>query len=459
MCAPQPEMLEPSGQPLRPGSFDLMAASLPYQSALLGVLHLLYFSSQGIINWPKFHRPSLRVRVRKTLTQVLLCGLCVATPQQPQHMIFQFTRIQFTRIQFTKFQHTRFQKNPRKEDALSMNARILMPAIVVLLVMGALLSAFNPTRVGKPELELGTAIQVGAEPVGLALANDGSRLYVANAANHSLSIVTILEGGGSVVNIPLGLPNAKERLNSVALSPDAQTAFVTEVEKGRVYAVDLKASRVKGVAQTGSFPQGIVVSSDGRYVYTADTGSNSVTEIDTRTLKRSRSIAVSERPHSLAFGPTTAGSATLLVSTFVHSIDRIDLMSGKTLPPYDLGELARFQGLEVTRDGHVFVADGLSDSVQEFNPDGTTRGLNPGDVLKGKEFSPTDVALSVDGSRLYVVGRDGRLGVIDTTSGKLIQSLELGGDLRQVVVSQDGRVYATDTAGNRVVTAVPVTQK
>jgi DNA-binding beta-propeller fold protein YncE len=149
----------------------------------------------------------------------------------------------------------------------------------------------------------------------------------------------------------------------------------------------------------------------------------------------------------------------LLVSTFVHSIDRIDLMTGKTLNPYDLGELARFQGLEVGTDGRVYVADGLSDLVQAFNPNGTHMGLNPGDLLKGKEFSPTDVALSADGSRLYVVGRNGRLGVIDTVSGKLIQSLELGGDLRQVVVSKDGRVYATDFAGKRVVTAVPVTQK
>ena len=332
-----------------------------------------------------------------------------------------------------------------------MNTRILMPAIVVLLVMGAFLYAFNPTRGGRPELEVGSAIRVGSEPVGLALANDGQRLYVVNAADHNLSIVTVLEGGASVINVPV----AKERLNSVALSPDAQTAFVTEVDKGRVYVVDLVNAKVRGVAQTGSFPQGIVVSSDGRYVYTVDTGSNSVTEIDAIRLKRTRSIAVSERPHSLAFGPAN----TLLVSTFVHSIDRIDLITGKTLNPYDLGELARFQGLEVTSDGRVFVADGLSDVVQEFSPDGGTRGLNPGDVLKGKEFSPTDVALSQDGSRLYVVGRNGRLGVIDTASGRLIQNLELGGDLRQVVVSNDGRVYATDFAGGRVVTAVPVTQR
>jgi YVTN family beta-propeller protein len=337
----------------------------------------------------------------------------------------------------------------------SMNARILMPALFVLLIMGAMLYTFNPTRAGVPEVQVGNVIRVGREPVGLAVSNDGSKLYVVNAADHTLSVVTILEGGGSVVNVPI----AKERLNSVALSPDAQTAFVTEVEKGRVYAVDLTSANVRGVAQTGSFPQGIVVSSDGRYVYTADTGSNSVTEIETSTLKRTRSIAVGERPHSLTFGPVVAGAQTLLVSTFVHSIDRIDLMTGKTLIPFDLGELARFQGLEATPDGHVFVADGLSDVVQAFNPDGTHQSLNPGDVLKGNEFSPTDVALSKDGSRLYAVGRNGRLGVIDTGSGKLIQTLELGGDLRQVVVSQDGRVYATDFVGNRVVTAVPVTQK
>jgi YVTN family beta-propeller protein len=332
-----------------------------------------------------------------------------------------------------------------------MTARILMPAIFMLLVMGALLYTFNPTRGMAPELEVGNVIQVGSEPIGLAISADGSRLFVVNAADKTLSVVTVLEGGGSVVNIPL----TKQRLNSVALSPDAQTAFVTEVDKGRVFAVDLATSKVRGVVPTGSFPQGIVVSSDGRYVYTADTGSNSITEIDALGLKRVRTIAVGERPHSLAFGQGDNGK-TLLVSTFVHSIDRIDLISGKTLVPYDLNELARFQGLAVKSDGHVFVADGLSDVVQEFNPDGTSRSLNPGDVLKGKEFSPTDVALSANGSRLFVVGRSGRLGVIDTVSGKLVQTLELGGDLRQVVVARDGRVYATDFAGKRVVTAVPL---
>jgi YVTN family beta-propeller protein len=385
-------------------------------------------------------------QTNRTLTQGSICGLCVASHGFDGHLTLE-------------------RKTP------PMNARILMPAIVVLLVMGAVLYAFNPTRGGTPELVAGSVIRVGSEPVGLALAANGSKLYVVNAADQTLSVVTILEGGGSVVNVRVAnasTPDApndsndsaiKERLNSVALSPDAQTAFITEVNKGRVYAVDLIGSKVRGIAQTGSFPQGIIVSGDGRYVYTADTGSNSVTEIDTTTLKRTRSIAVGERPHSLAFGPITAGSRTLLVSTFVHSIDRIDLITGKTLNPYDLGELARFQGLEVASDGRVFVADGLSDVVQEFNPTGSVRGLNPGDVLKGKEFSPTDVALSNDGSRLYVVGRSGRLGVIDTASGKLIQSLELGGDLRQVVVSNDGHVYATDFAGGRIVSAVPITQK
>jgi YVTN family beta-propeller protein len=385
-------------------------------------------------------------QTKGTLTQGSIRGLCVASHGLDGHLTLE-------------------RKTP------PMHTRILMPAIVVLLVMGAVLYAFNPTRGGTPELAAGSVIRVGSEPVGLALAANGSRLYVVNAADQTLSVVTILEGGGSVVNVRVANastpdapndsndPATKERLNSVALSPDAQTAFITEVNKGRVYAVDLIGSKVRGVAQTGSFPQGIIVSGDGRYVYTADTGSNSVTEIDTTTLKRTRSIAVGERPHSLAFGPITAGSRTLLVSTFVHSIDRIDLITGKTLNPYDLGELARFQGLEVASDGRVFVADGLSDVVQEFNPSGSVRGLNPGDVLKGKEFSPTDVALSNDGSRLYVVGRNGRLGVIDTASGKLIQSLELGGDLRQVVVSNDGHVYATDFAGGRLVSAVPVTQK
>ena len=328
----------------------------------------------------------------------------------------------------------------------SKTSLLLAAAGVLVLALGAV---FVLTRSPAPELEMTEAIPVGHEPIGLVRSGDGSSLFVVNAADGSLTTITLANRSTQTQKI------ASQRLNSVALAPDGKTLYVTEVEQGRVYKLKLNQARtgaqVVGFAKTGEFPQGVIVSNDSKTIYTADTGSNTVSVIDSATLTRRTSIGVGERPYSLEFG----GQHNIYVSTNVHTIEVIDPISEKPLTTLDFGELTRLQGLAVSSEGKVFVADGLTDLVQVIDPSGKSR-LDPGNIPQDEEFSPTDVTLSPDGSRLYVIGRSGYLGVINPRSSKTIQTLKLGGDLRQVVTGADGWVYATDFSGNRVVVAKPI---
>lgn len=332
----------------------------------------------------------------------------------------------------------------------------ILSAIAVL-ALAAGLAYFLLTRPAAPELEIGQAVRVGREPIGLALSPDGSRLFVVNAADGTLNAIVL--DGASSGRIAGTFKVASERLNSVAVAPDGKALFVTEVEKGRVYKLAYQnngdeardAAKIVGYAEAGEFPQGVIVSADGHTVYTADTGSNTISVIDTKKLERRTSIGVGERPYSLEFGP----EGKMYVTTNVHTVEVIDPTTDKALEPLDLGELTRLQGLAVSSAGQVFVADGLTDLVQEIDRSGKAR-LDPGDIPQGEEFSPTDVALSRDGSRLYVVGRSGYVGVIDPKSRRVLQTLKPGGDLRQVAVGADGRVYATDFSGNRVIVLEPI---
>ena len=66
----------------------------------------------------------------------------------------------------------------------------LLFAAIGLLIL-ALGAVFVLTRSPVPELEMTEAIPVGHEPIGLARSGDGSSLFVVNAADGSLTTITL----------------------------------------------------------------------------------------------------------------------------------------------------------------------------------------------------------------------------------------------------------------------------
>jgi YVTN family beta-propeller protein len=77
------------------------------------------------------------------------------------------------------------------------------------------------------------------------------------------------------------------------------------VSNGRsktVSTVDLRTLEVTGEVEVGERPWGIILSGDGRRLYTANGPSNDVSVVDTETLKVLARIPVGESPWGVAIG-------------------------------------------------------------------------------------------------------------------------------------------------------------
>ncbi len=123
-------------------------------------------------------------------------------------------------------------------------------------------------------------IHVKGQPNKMVANADGSRLYVAEDETDSVAVINtkndvVLETIS--VTAPYGLlPGSRAGLkgtntNSVTLSPDQGTLYVTNGNTNNVAVVKLSSyigqSRVEGLIPTGWYPNSVSVSADGKQVY------------------------------------------------------------------------------------------------------------------------------------------------------------------------------------------------
>ena len=265
-----------------------------------------------------------------------------------------------------------------------------------------------------------------AEPKGLALLPDG-RLLVADRANNRVRVisadgatVSTYAGSGSLIS-QLGYTDQAPLLRtlgsvrSIAVAPDGRV-FATDEISGLI--IEINPSATNSVAYAGvrnslgfrdgvntqalfDRPRGMVVHPDGR-LFVADISSN----------RRIRVIS--------AEGTT--------VSTYAGSGDSGYLDGSSASARFDYSSLAfnseSINDMVVHPDGRLFIADFANHVIRVVSADGSTvsthagigrtAGLVNGPALSARFNRPEGLALSADGSRLFVIDRtNDRIRVID----------------------------------------------
>ncbi|MCA9555374.1 MAG: hypothetical protein KC933_35405 [Myxococcales bacterium] len=153
----------------------------------------------------------------------------------------------------------------------------------------------------------------------LATSQGYSALYVANAAEGSVSRVLLSEG--TVGELPLaGEPTR------VARAGDRVFVTLRTERKLAVLADDGRRLTVETTVPVGAEPVGVVADERGEHVYVASSLSNRVDELDAATLSVTRTWAVGDEPRWLALHP----DGTLYVgSAWNGTLSWIDLESGE----------------------------------------------------------------------------------------------------------------------------------
>ncbi len=131
-------------------------------------------------------------------------------------------------------------------------------------------------------LRLGDATPTGALPYAVAVTATGEKAYVSNWGARTLTVLRVA-GLAPLATVAVGLhPGA------LAIDPVRPRLYAANTDDDSVSVVDTDSDRVAGTislapypgAPEGSVPDGLAVSSDGRWLFVANAGNNDVAVVD-----------------------------------------------------------------------------------------------------------------------------------------------------------------------------------
>lgn len=161
----------------------------------------------------------------------------------------------------------------------------------------------------------------------VAVTADGTTAYTANIAGGTVTVID-LAGARKLRDVAVG-----GRPEGIALSRDELVLWVGDLEGSRVQAFDTDTFDKLTEIKTGETPIRVAASPDGRWIVTSNLGAGGLTIIDAVARKHVRDVAIS--------GEADAGQVTILFSadskliyaaeTGRDTIAEVDLATGKVL--------------------------------------------------------------------------------------------------------------------------------
>jgi YVTN family beta-propeller protein len=161
-------------------------------------------------------------------------------------------------------------------------------------------------RIDLKTMEFSAEIPVGGVPRPFDVSRDGKTTYVALSYLHGFAIASIPDQKVvERVELPPAPPNACKTepddtmTHGLALSPNGKDLWVTSIADNGVYDYDLIARKTSKEVPTGDCPNWISISPDGRYVTVSNSGSDSISIIDSAKQREIARIAVGKEPKRL----------------------------------------------------------------------------------------------------------------------------------------------------------------
>jgi YVTN family beta-propeller protein len=196
-------------------------------------------------------------------------------------------------------------------------------------------------------------IEVGATPSHLELSHDGQRLYVANSGSNDVSIIDTFSD-----TLTNSVTTGKNPILP-CVAPGRDLVYIPSGPDGTVMAMDGTGVPIANIP-VGNSPHDIAVSPDSRWAYQPNSGSHTVTVIDTREQRAVVEVAVGLGPGHVAFSPDSRYA--YVANTLSDDVSVLDTTNHEVHTTIPAGAGAHLPML--SPDGHLgCVANFAADDV------------------------------------------------------------------------------------------------
>jgi YVTN family beta-propeller protein len=302
--------------------------------------------------------------------------------------------------------------------------------------------------------------------------------YITNFASNTVSVLNTATG--TVTGNPIDVGSAPY---GVAVSPDGSRVYLTNQFSNSVSAIDTATETVIATITVGSGPAGVAITPDGSKVYVTNQFSqdsnndSTVSVINTRT-NAVTTVPIPSSPPGIPSNPlgvaVSPDGRKVYVGTGLGTVSVIDTASNTVALTLQIG-LIPIKGVTVSPDGHnVYVVNGSlvqSSQVSQITNSVSIIAINSDGTLTLKATipvgdSPLGVAVSPDGSKIYVANTKGKeipngvavgtVSVIDTATETVTATIAVGTSTTPsgpsgVAFSTDGsKIYVANTDSNSV---------
>ena len=123
------------------------------------------------------------------------------------------------------------------------------------------------------------AIRVGINPSGVAISQDGKKVYVANMGSNNISVID------TATNNVIATVNVGSKPNVIKVSSDGKELYVKNAGADNFSIIDTATNNAIVTDNIGKKPTGVALSPDGKKLYVTNSESNTVSIIDTDYLR------------------------------------------------------------------------------------------------------------------------------------------------------------------------------
>jgi len=292
----------------------------------------------------------------------------------------------------------------------------------------------------------------------------GSRVYVANQADNTLSLYTALSpqspSPGTVTLSPGALPVTATPLpQGIATGPNSAFLYIAYTNLDAVGVISTATNTEIGtipLGPSGDAPEVMMTNNEGSKLFVGNTGSNNISVIDLSANSVIATIGGCSHPSAMARTPDTAylyvvcrdSNNLLIINTNTNFADfNITVGAQPVSATFDLVR----KRLIVTSAGantvtffeENFALPMASQHVQTIVPVGA---------------APAAAAPLPSGSKVYIANSgSGTVSVIDSAALTLINTIAVGGQPQAIGASSDSTRVAVTTTGPDVLQVIDTT--